>query len=580
MRTWKLRNEVRAELMAPARGFVRAPVEYQWTPREARALEPVCSSITSRIFFLERMPEQVRTGLLAMYSRLKNPRGLRGNWVDNLLPSLLAPLIGEVAAVLDAIDPQAADAEELRKQLADKWLKERGLTSLDRFCAYNAEANQAFELWCQAASGRDLWRRIANGDRIRAFLQMWLDAYGHNSIARTGHVVFCCEDISILAAKTLEWGRPGAGEIELSTRYVVVSKKGRYPFEHELEVIDPHVARFALEVHEQSMDEYRTLMGEKVDGIFPAFLRKHWAGIVPERDMGMGVQGESCDVLGNLLTGAMLTSVGIAVSAEAFPQHIKHLYLDGTPEGVALAELIVDEARTVGLGSFVRHEKPTPFEQVNWDYLYPSMPDRQFMAPANAYVELLLAAVFEKPSFEAVLRKLHAVERTDYDKLPSQFESFEVNVWGAMSFRGWRDLQRMSFCSHLRSRVTPLIGFYEYTKPGPPELGAAFARIHELNRDLFTSMMACGVPDELAEYPMALGNLVKYHAAANAKQWEFCFWQRSDPSVNDEVRVEFLKADAQMCRAFPWWEEVSRVDRTPHYVFARVSKGSEPVVMP
>jgi hypothetical protein len=587
MLTRKLARERWADLVAVARQFVRQAVAYSWTSREERALAPVCSNLTRKVFFLERMPEQVRTALLAMYSRLKNPRGLRGNWVDSFLPSLLAPMLDEVAKLLDAIDPKAEDAKEQRKALVDRWLKEHGLTSLDRFCQYSEEADRVFEWWYQAATGREAWRRVADGERIQAFLQMWLDAYGHNSIARTGHIVFCCEDISILAAKTLEWGRPGAGEIELSTRYVVVSQKGRYPFEEELALLDPVVARFALGVHNASMDAYRTLMGEKMDGVFPQFLRDRWRGVVPEKDMLIGITGESCDVLGNLLDGAMLTSVGIAVSAEAFPQHLKHLYLDGTPEGEALAELIIDEAREVGLGSFVRHERPTPFELANWTYLKPIRPQTRFMAPADAYVRVLLSRVYQEryphsdEVFESVLARILSEPREDHDKLPSQFESFDANAWGVMSFRGWRDLQRMSFCSHLRGRVTPLLGFYQYPKPAPAELAEAFERIHRLNEDLYTMMMANEVPDEIAEFPMALGNLVPYHAAANVRQWEFVGWQRGDFSVNDEVRVECLGVEKELRRAFPWWHRVSRVEVEPdHYVFARVSKGSQPVVLP
>lgn len=555
---------LRAEMVAAAREFVRAPVSYHWTQRELFALEPFFSNTDRKVFFIEYMPEAASTSLLAMYSRLKNPRGIRGNWVDSFLPSLLASLLDECAAM---------DGKQIQE-----WLKAKGATTLDRFCEATPQAQAIWQLLVDCThQGSALLHRLALGDRIRQFLQMWLDAYGHNSIARTGKIVLCCEDFSLLTVKTLEWGRPGAGEIELSTRYVNVSKKGQYPFEREISLINPMVGELAAEVRDTAMDTYQELMGEKLDGPFPAFLRQKWQGVVSDSDLTSGVFGETCDVLGNLLPCSTLTSVGISMSAEAFPQHLKHLYLDGLPEGEALAEFISEEAQRIGLGSFVRHEQPTEWDRANWKYLDPIVPSTWFMAPANAYIEMLLARVFQEDSFSNVLGALAKVPRGEYDKLPSQFESVTANAWGIMSFRGWRDLQRQSFCAHLRGRVTPHLGFYVYPKPAPGELHYAFRMTHTGNKQLYRHMNEMGIPAALREYPMALGTNVPYYIAGNLRQWEFCNWQRSDFSVNDEVRQQFLAVEGHLREMYPWWPQLSRADTTPHYVFAR---GKTPVKLP
>ena len=51
-----------------------------------------------------------------------------------------------------------------------------------------------------------------------------------------------------------------------------------------------------------------------------------------------------------------------------------------------------------------------------------------------------------------------------------------------MSFRGWRDIHRQGFCTHLRTFVTPEMGFYQYDKPAPAELAKVFERIHFVNK--------------------------------------------------------------------------------------------------
>ncbi len=564
MRMRDLDHGLYREMIAAAREFVRAPVSYHWTPREYLALVPFFSNVVHKVFFIERMPEAASTSLMAMYSRLKNPRGIRGNWVDSFLPSLLASLL------------PACENMDGKQILA--WLKQNKITTLDAFCEFSPESDRLFELFIDTTlRGGVLMHRLATGERIRQFLQMWLDAFGHNSIARTGRVLFCYEDGSIIVIKILEWGRPAAGEIELSTRFVIVSSKGQYPFEREMALISRAVAELAARYRDQSMDLYRRLMGDNLDGAFPAFLRSLWAGVVPDDSLAAGVQGESCDVLGNLIPSSTLTSVGVASSAEAFPEHIKHLLLDGPPEGVALAEFLIEEAQRIGFGGFIRHEQPTPWEIANWHYLPPSVPACLFMAPSDDYVQRVLQRVYGEGSFSRVLERVTEAPRCVHDKLPSQFESSDANVWGVMTFRGWRDWQRMSFCSHLRGRVTPLIGFYQYPKPAPPELSEAFRRVHAMNEELYRKMGAVKFPEELAEYPMALGNLIPYHSAANLRQWEFCTWQRSSWSVNDEVRTEFLKAEHALRNQYPWWGSLSRANLTPHYVFAR---GKTPVILP
>lgn len=569
-----MEQSIRDQMNAVARQFVHAPVDYSFTERELAALKPFFSNVDRKVFFVERMPETVSTSLLSMYSRLKNPRGIRGNWVDSLLLSLLAPLLPECAAAIEA-----EGDEDNRAHVVQKWMSDRGIKSLDAFCQYSQALQDLFDVFIAASQGYELWRKMANGERIRHFLKMWLDVYGHNSIARMGKLVLCVEDASILVVKSMEWERPGLGKIELSTRYVNETDKGQYPIHLFLQFFSQTAARLAQECQAASMAAYRVLTGPKLSGPFPTFLRERWASIVAPGDLAGGVFGETCDVLGNLLPSSTLTSVAVAMSAEALPQHLKHLYLDDTPEAFALAEFIIEEAYRVGMGSFVRHEQPTPWEKNSWEYMASAVPDRPFFAPASLYAEIVLEQVYNVPplQFRSILERLKSALRNDYDKLPSQFESVTANIWGVMSFRGWRDLQRQSFCAHLRGRVLPLLGFYAYPKPAPPELTKIFADVYRLNRELYAAMQAAHVPVQLAEYPMALGNLIPYYLSGNLRQLEFCNWQRTDFSVNDEVRQEFLKAEHHLREAYPWWGRLSRADMTPHYVFAR---GKSPVVLP
>ncbi len=533
---------MRDAMNAAARESINAPVDYTFTEREKRALTPFVSNTDKKVFFIQSLPASVYSALLAMYSRLKNPRGLRGHFVDHMVPALI----------------------------------------VGKGTKFNEVSPDRLNDFCIAAPDPAYWTKIANADRIREFLSMWLDAYGHNSIARPADFVLCLEDVSILAAKSLEWGRPGSAYIELSTRYVDFSGKCQYPIWNELAAVNADLADTVHAHIEARVAQYRTLIGTDFDGPFPAFLREHWSDIVGPDNIKAGVIGESCDVLGNLLPCATLTSLGISVSGEAFPELLKHLYLDDTPENDALAEFIIAEAERVGAAHFARHLDISEWRRADWSYLTPTKEHLAILPPWR-FVEVLLEHTlsatekYATKTFDTIIDNMTSLERSSHDKLPAQFEHVTAVFGGAMSFRGWRDLQRMGMSTHHRSRVTPLVGYYTYPKPAPSELTEAFRIAHVADRDVWFSLYGHNVPSLMCQYAMTMGELVTYHIAGNLRQDEFCDWQRTKWGVNDEVRGEFLRMEHELRATYRWWSSLSRADVTPHYVFAR---GATPIVMP
>ena len=304
------------------------------------------------------------------------------------------------------------------------------------------------------------------------------------------------------------------------------------------------------------------------------------------KDLESGIIGETCDVLGNFLPSSTLTSVGVLVSGEAFPELLKHLVLDATPENQALVDLALDEAGKVGANQFARHYEPTTWKKASWEYLslnkFLSHSGggilRTNIVPRELTEQTLLEAFMYRDefndcsTFDAVIEKLKKIPRENHDKLWNEFEGVTASCSGVMSFRGWRDLHRMGFNTHLRTFVTPRLGFYRYDKPAPDGFEKDCQDLWNLNRKVYREIEQLGVPSELSQYPMALGNLIGFRSGANLLQWEFCNWQRSKYSVNHEVRQIFLGMENKIRNAYPWWKEISRADTTPAYVFARGSK--------
>ncbi len=562
------------QLQNVARAYIGASLGYQFTENERRIAAPFFTNLDRRVFFMHTLPASVGSTLLAMYSRMKNPRGLRGVFVDSFIPQFLATQLSSFS--------QEYEGKE------DKFLKDRNITSLDTFIGHNDEAKKLFDEFLKRCTiDPEYLKLLGQSSKAQNFLSTWLgEKFGHNSIARTGSLWLCCEKISALTAKTLEWSRPGAGYIELSTRYVEMSGAGCYPVEAELEQygVDPALVTKA---RDNAFTAYATLAGEKNDGPFPQFLRESYANAYKDspKDLESGVFGESCDVLGNLLPSSVLTSVGMCVSGESFAQVLAHLLLDATPENIALAEQILSESQQVGAKEFAKFYEPTAWTREHWQYLG----TERFMDLAEVGMaqalplvsygreeieQVLGASLSMRPGLSADLSQILSSggfknDRSRFDKLPAEFEGYSVAFRGLMTFRGWRDLHRMGFCTHLRTPVTTKLGFYQYDKLAFGPLQEAFERISQEQVTLEKVMEEKGVPAILRQYPLSLGWNIGFTVGANLRQWEFCNWQRSKPSVNHEVRQVFLSVENYLRQLLPWWAEVSRADVTPAYAFAR-----------
>jgi len=558
-------DSIRNRLVEQAGFFVNSELPYQFNPIEKNLISRFFTNTTGRIFFIHSLPENMIASLLAMYSRMTNHRGLRGLFVDSFLPQALAALTDECQNQFDG-NPA-------------KFVQDYKIKTLDDFINHSNECFQTFKDFMALGVDPDYLAALTASSKMADFLKKWLDQYGHNSIARTAELHICFEQISILAAKSLEWCRPGSAYIELSTRYVDMSGTAVYPIEEELALWG--VDRQIIYDNTQKLyDYYKRWQGENFTGPLPSFLRQTHTPNLPEAtkaQITMGVIGETCDVLGNFLPASTLTSVGVSISGEALPMMIKHLRLDDTPENHAIVDVVTMEAKKIGADQFLRHTNITDFDKMNWSYLSPRSVSTWEM-PNKFEMEIILRETLGRLEFfvddfnlDMMLQRISKLERLNYDKLAREFESVAVSFKSIMSFRGWRDLQRMGFCAHKRSRFNPILGFYHYDKPAPSGLNETFKSAWAINQDVYVELTKHNVPKPMREYHMALGNNVTFWLAGNLRQIEFCNWQRTKPSVNHEVRQKFLFFETLLRQNYPWWEKLSRADTTPAYIFARGS---------
>lgn len=557
--------------LAFARSHVGRPAAYRFTEHEEEALELFFSNTTRNLFLIENLPSNVRASLLAMYSRMKNDRGLRGVFVDMLLPSFLVTL-----------SPPAREEMEREKLSIADYLRKYRIQRLDDLFVQIPDMLTVFDMFCASVTGDPEYiREFANSERIRTFLAMWLDAYGHNSIARNGEVVICFEQVSVLAAKAIEHVRPGAGFIELSTRYVDMTQASWYPIAAELS--EASLVPDCIEVNgllRRCADVYL-----EQTAAYTSYLE----GIYPDAQPG-GVFGEVCDVMANALPAGVNTSVGCVVSGEALRSLIKCLMLEGLAETTALAEALVKELEGAGTSQFARHIEPTPFEMRLTGYLRcdpflgstsqlgcGNLADWDVRAAEDALWDSFALSGIQGDTVGQMIDEIMGMDRGEHDKLPPMFEDATVRFAYKTTFRTWREIQRHVMARHERTLLTPYLGFFSHDKPISAELVKAFTGIAGQARRVHAEILAAnkGVPRilDMLQYLLPMGYNVGATLTTNVRNAEFLTWQRSGHNVNHEARQVALYMDQVLSSKFAWWHRASRTDRTPAYRLAREKYG-------
>lgn len=528
---------------------------------EKKILSRVFSNTDKNTYFIYGLPEELITTLLSMFSRVKNPRGLRGLFLEGFVPKM--PVIGRIFT-----DPEG-------------YLRENGDKAISQIPA------QELEMLVGMGFSLDYYRSIVTMEKIKDFLGKFLDAYGHNSIARMGIIHLALENVSLLAEKTVEWARPGAGYIALSTRFVDMGARQVYPvwrfFQWEESCVREHIL--------SCMEAYQRLYP-----ICESHFRKEFGHFEPNN---AAITGKVCDSLGNLLPCATLTSLGVSMMGEAYQSVLRHLIADDNPECMALAHEIVEEARKTGnailLGS---HYKPSGYFPAYYvdknrfpdydlglavDELRPEVfVQKDYIVPNALALESIIKmsgrpideGFLDSKNLFVDLNTKRNAKHESYEKLPDWFEHASAIFSGLMSFRSWRDIHRMGFCTHRRGWVTPQYGVY-LPPDMPQEFKDEYAHLHRKERFSLFSMDSPNLVHgfyTLAQYAYMIGNFVPFIIGANLREWEFVNWQRTKWGVNEEVRKVALKAEKFLRYEYPWWKRISRADLTWEYIFARGDK--------
>ena len=127
----EMETKVFEQMKEVAREYMNADVEYKFSQTERIVLARFFTNCDKKVFFIRFLPAAISSALLAMYSRIKNPRGLRGHFVDNLLPLILASFL-----------PKLKNEENANEVI--KYIGKNGIKTIEEFIHHSDDAREAF----------------------------------------------------------------------------------------------------------------------------------------------------------------------------------------------------------------------------------------------------------------------------------------------------------------------------------------------------------------------------------------------------------------------------------------------------
>lgn len=317
-------------------------------------------------------------------------------------------------------------------------------------------------------------------DKAIKFMEKWVLAYGHSSVAEGAVVGIALEGVSILATKVIEDNRL-CSFCEKSTRYVSFGRDSFY-IPEELK-------------NSKHFDEINTYLNELFD-LYMEFhepVLKYIKSQVPQKPgQSDGAYNRSCaarrfDAIRYILPAATMTSLGWTVNARMLAHAISKLKSHPLKEMRDIGDALKDEGKKV-LPSLLKYADEKEYfvetekdlkkfsseffdDQVNKDS--PSVV--LVKSPVDLDDDLITAILYKhsNKSYISIKNKVKNMsfpqkekiynmfleKRGDHDSPLREFEHAPFTWDILMDYGAFRDLQRHRICTQTNQLFTTLYGF-------------------------------------------------------------------------------------------------------------------------
>jgi thymidylate synthase ThyX len=491
------------------------PSSETFTSDEARLLTPFFTNTTRSVVALRNLPEVTKGALFSRYSR--TAKGVRRLFLDEFYAQ-------SDAAMQPAAAPVAEDESSLRK--------------------------------------------------AEAFYARVLSDYGDDSVGELGGAHIAFQDISQIAAKSIEDSRIGVAYLEKSTRYVRFDDKvdGRYKYYRDRRILASRFGDAFVVCMDRLFDDYARsfpLMTAHIeqqhpiaDIVFENVLDGQTQRFADIQDdefkksaqfaYNQAVRARACDSLRCFLPLASLTNVGVYANGRSHEYVLTKLFADPLHEMNTLAYAANHELEQV-IGPFIRravserglaHQEYLRHRreaQMHWAKAVQPAPlttapckvtllrydddaldsvAAAIIFPYSDYSESDLLQTVAGLSLEAKERIVadYVGQRTNRRHKPGRaFERANYTFELCLNIGEYRDLQRHRVCTPARQQFTTAIGYdVNPDVAAVPPVRAMYEQNMARAHDLF-GRMAGEMPAE-AQYAVPMGYRVRYTMQMNLRE--------------------------------------------------------------
>ncbi|MDZ4216773.1 MAG: FAD-dependent thymidylate synthase, partial [Candidatus Gracilibacteria bacterium] len=463
----------------------------------------------------------------------------------------------------------------------------------------------------------------------KELIERILVAYGDDSVGELEGANVSFEEISNLAAKTIEDRRIGGSPIEQSSRYVYYDRKdekGKWKYHRPQEIMNSEHAQAYEEGIDRIFQIYQDLiepMTKYYEGkkpieeseydILGTGEKQKLADLKDERDIKafkrtytFDLKTKTCDTIRCILPTSTLTNVGMFGNGRYFQELLSHLYTQDLHEMQDIAkkahealdeiipayvkrakrnEWLAEKRETMQeLGREVFKDKAEESEGISVT-LIPSM--REGMDQDEYYFVQSLAQMLypnTEVSLETMISKLAKFgDQERYEILESYVgdrkqrrhrpdrgleAGYPITFDLVCDFGSYRDLQRHRMLTQQRQLITPRIGFdmpQDILKAG---LGGKIDEAKQICESLYNSIRE-DLGAVVAQYPVLFGYHIRWTMGMNLRAAEHMIELRTTPQGHPNYRKVCQLMAKAILERYPWASEIMKFTDYNDYTWSR-----------
>jgi thymidylate synthase ThyX len=425
--------------------------------------------------------------------------------------------------------------------------------------------------------------------KAQNFYDRILDGYGDDSIGELGGAHIAIENISMLAAKTLEDARIGGSPLEKSTRYIYFDQKvkGEYLFYREPIIMTSAFRKSYLDTCNKLFDTYSRLIPPLTQSFEERFPKDP---AISGAAFAAATRAKVLDCLRGLLPAGTLTNMGIYGNGRFYEQLIHKMQCNNLVEIHESGKKIYDELAKV-VPSFIRRANPTHrTHQLYAEYYEALQQDLKTAAASNtnfppslekgpiirlikhdpeALVKVAAALLFSgcshslsdllhhcshlpEDEISRILESGASARETRRHKSPRALEHAEFTFEILADFGVYRDLHRHRMLTQERQLLTCSCGYYIPEEIVGTPLEKEYCDAMDFAKNTY-DQIAKELPEE-AQYAVPMAFNIRWYFQVNLRALQWLCELRSSPAGHPTYRFVAQSLAKEVCNVFPAFE--------------------------